>query len=71
MSENFNKTSKLNIMNYDPDKISQGPFLLRDKRFRAKQMLAGCQGGDEMTNIPSSFRTALVRDITLDFPEAI
>ncbi|MBB1533594.1 MAG: 23S rRNA (adenine(2503)-C(2))-methyltransferase RlmN, partial [Mogibacterium sp.] len=36
--ENYNKTSKLNIADYDPDELAGVVSSCGDKRFRAKQI---------------------------------
>lgn len=73
--ENYNKTSKLNIADYDPDELAGVVSSCGDKRFRAKQIFGwlskGVESFDEMTNIPSKLRTALAERYYIGLPEAI
>ena len=50
--ENYNKTSKLNIVDYDPDELAGVVSSCGDKRFRAKQIFGwlskGVESFDEM-----------------------
>lgn len=73
--ENYNKTSKLNIADYDPDELAGVVSSCGDKRFRAKQIFGwlskGVESFDEMTNIPAKLRTALAERYYIGLPEAI
>ena len=73
--ENYNKTSKLNIVDYDPDELAGVVSSCGDKRFRAKQIFSwlakGVEAFDEMTNIPAKLRTALSERYYIGLPEAI
>lgn len=73
--ENYNKTSKLNIADYDPDELAGVVSSCGDKRFRAKQIFGwlskGVESFDEMTNIPAKLRTALSERYYIGLPEDI
>ena len=73
--ENYNKTSKLNIVDYDPDELAGVVSSCGDKRFRAKQIFGwlskGVESFDEMTNIPAKLRTALSERYYIGLPEDI
>lgn len=73
--ENYNKTSKLNIADYDPDELAGVVSSCGDKRFRAKQIFGwlskGVESFDEMTNIPAKLRTALAERYYIGLPEDI
>ena len=73
--ENYNKTSKLNIADYDPDELAGVVSSCGDKRFRAKQIFGwlskGVESVDEMTNIPAKLRTALSERYYIGLPEDI
>ena len=73
--ENYNKTSKLNIADYDPDEIAGVVSSCGHKRFRAKQIFGwlskGVESFDEMTNIPAKLRTALSERYYIGLPEDI
>ena len=73
--ENYNKTSKLNIADYDPDELAGVVSSCGDKRYRAKQIFGwlskGVESFDEMTNIPAKLRTALSERYYIGLPEDI